>query len=207
MIALHLVLDSVQTKWANGVSWLAPIDWTLATTDWFVPESSVVYALSAVGILATVLTFRRAARNAMQWQSSSLRWIIGAGCLIAYMSLPWFWRFAPVEANNHFLAVLTKPDQRIGKAIELDRVRFITTPYNSVLLTTFAGETLALVGALPDDTDGTISVRGRFVDATTIEASMVHMHTPFLRAGASFAGVLIVLAVWLDTLLPTRSRS
>ena len=48
--ALHLLLDALQTKWANGVHLAAPFSWQLWNAGLFWPESPISLGLSALGL-------------------------------------------------------------------------------------------------------------------------------------------------------------
>ncbi len=47
---LHLFFDACQTKWANGVHFLAPFNWHLTNFGFVWPESFLTYILTIFGI-------------------------------------------------------------------------------------------------------------------------------------------------------------
>ncbi|MCB9249302.1 MAG: hypothetical protein H6613_12540 [Ignavibacteriales bacterium] len=48
---LHLLLDPIQYKWANGVHLFAPFNWDLIHYGFFWPESFGTYLLTFIGII------------------------------------------------------------------------------------------------------------------------------------------------------------
>ena len=55
---LHLLLDALQTKWANGVHLFAPFSWTIWNAGWFWPESPWTWFLTALGLGAFAWLWR-----------------------------------------------------------------------------------------------------------------------------------------------------
>ena len=49
---LHLLLDAMQIKWANGVHLFAPFSWRLTAFNLIWPEHILIYSLTLVGVLA-----------------------------------------------------------------------------------------------------------------------------------------------------------
>lgn len=55
---LHLLLDSLQIKWANGVHLIAPFNWELLNFSLFWPESSPTYILTLGGIVYFIFNWK-----------------------------------------------------------------------------------------------------------------------------------------------------
>ena len=54
----HLILDSLQTKWANGVHLFAPFDWHFINFGLFWPENIITYILTGFGFLYFWMNFQ-----------------------------------------------------------------------------------------------------------------------------------------------------
>ena len=60
----HLLLDSLQTKWANGVHLFAPVSWDLLNFGLFWPEDAITFALTAFGVAMAFFAWMRIPRDA-----------------------------------------------------------------------------------------------------------------------------------------------
>jgi len=69
---VHLLLDACQYKWANGVSFFAPVDWRLVRFDLFWPEDLPTIALTALGAIVFLIESRR--RRRQPTTTSCERW-------------------------------------------------------------------------------------------------------------------------------------
>ncbi|MDR4503215.1 MAG: hypothetical protein MRK01_00300 [Candidatus Scalindua sp.] len=119
---LHLFLDACETKWANGVHFLAPFNWHLLNFSFFWPESLPTYLLTIFGLGYLVWNWRRAAAIPINitW-CSALRLFALITLILAYFGLPFFLLDGPGEADNHFVKTLRNRSERPGRQIELDR--------------------------------------------------------------------------------------
>ena len=68
-VLLHFLLDSLQTKWANGVHFFAPISWELINFELFWPESLPTYALTLLGLFYACWLWRQAIEEAANFTS------------------------------------------------------------------------------------------------------------------------------------------
>jgi hypothetical protein len=123
------------------------------------------------------------------------RTAIGLVLLAVYLLSPFLFVADSEKANNHYVAVLRDSGQRTGKYIEFDRSQFFRRDGN-VILRLFTGEEFVLLGPV-DSASGTISVRGRFVDESTVEVHDLHEHFAGFRDGASMLGLFLVAVLWL----------
>lgn len=194
--AMHLLLDTMQTKWANGVHWLAPLNWSLSRCDWFWPESTFVYLASIAGLGVAVATARKTVNTALALEFSTTKLSFCALFVAAYVLSPVLLLDKPANSDNHFLSVLIDRDSRSGRAIELDRVRFENNG-SRFTVTTFAGEKIKLV-KIPNGApeSGILSLRGVFVDPGEIKATGIHIHNPYFRDTATVIGLAIVVALF-----------
>jgi len=189
---LHLVLDAMQTKWANGVHFLAPFSWELTNWGLFWPKSLPTYAMTAAGLVFIVWYWRSALLQPLKFRSFTYGRVAGAsGLLAAYLLLPFLMIQGPIEADTHFLDTLQESDSRAGSYVEIDRARYSEAedgPY-----VRFYGGTLELaVSRVQASPPAKISIRGQFVDNELIEVSEYHVHRGPWRDYASYIGLLFV---------------
>jgi membrane-bound metal-dependent hydrolase YbcI (DUF457 family) len=192
---LHLVLDALQTKWANGVHFFAPLSWKLVNFGFFWPESAVTLALAVGGIVYFAWAWRRRRQAALALAPLEPRRLFVFSVLtVAYLALPLALREAVVESDSHFLKTLRDTSARAGRYVEFDRVGVLRRD-ETLYVQTFAGEEISLrAGELTRAR--VASVRGRFLDATTLAVLEVHPHGPGLRDLASYAGLTLLVGIW-----------
>lgn len=201
---LHLGLDAMQTKWANGVLFFAPFDWQVLNFGWFWPEAWPSLALYALGVGYTVYAVSR-----LPVSGADLCWPRRAGLAAAamlallYVLGPVVWMPHARAADVHYAQTLEKRPARIGKPLELDRTRVWQT--DPVQIITWSGERL-VVPNLQEVASNTISLKGEFTATNMIEVAQVHEHLGQRRDYASYLGLLIILGWWLRCLIAARSR-
>ncbi len=203
---LHLLLDALQTKWANGVHLLAPFSWRIWNVGLFWPESAPTYALSGLG-LAYVLwaACRRSSPAPISFQlRSSHRAATALGLLMLYLALPFLWAPAVERSDSHFVQTLRDHDARTGRVVEFDRASYVSRPGVAVIRT-FAGEELKL----PDSglhESAQVSIRAMFLDPDTLRLRELHLLRAWIRVLASYLGLALVEAVWMGW-IPRALRS
>ena len=194
---LHLLLDPLQTKWANGVLLFAPFSWELLDFGLFWPEGMPSVALTALGLGYALWAWRHvpaAPRGLAMPRGRVLAF--GGLCAVAYLALPLALMGGPEAADNYSVRTLRQVAARPGRAVAFDRARFEPAPGGGTL-TTFAGEAVRLVGPAVPGTAGTVSIRGRFLDRRTVFVEAAHVHWPWARDLASYLGLGLILLVWL----------
>jgi hypothetical protein len=211
---LHLLLDALQTKWANGVVLLAPLRWDLTNLGLFWPEDPPTLALTALGLVVAPLAFWR-----LRPSGGDLRLPRGAA-LWAALALGALWAVGPAalapraeRADLHYAATLRDMEGRAGRTIGFDRARLVAGG-DGPRLRVWTGESLALAQAVPDllPEPGAgpeavpVSLRGRFLDAGTVEVAELRRHVPGLRDYASYLGLALV-ALWWALALGDAARA
>ncbi|MFQ5466707.1 MAG: hypothetical protein ACE5DS_01095 [Kiloniellaceae bacterium] len=194
---LHLLLDPLQTKWANGVHLFAPFSWELLNFGLFWPEGAPSVALTAAGVGYGLWAWRHVPAAPRELTVPRGRMLaLGGLCAVAYLALPLALMSGPEAADNHSVRTLREVAARPGRAVAFDRARFEPAPGGGTL-TTFAGEAVRLTGPAVPGTAGTVSIRGRFLDPHTVFVEAAHVHWPWARDMASYLGLGLVLLVWL----------
>jgi len=191
---LHLLLDALQIKWANGVHLLVPFDWRLLRFDFFWPESFPSYLLTTFGLLFVLFNWKQSVSTPLDLSArSTKRFVIALTLLVGYFLLPFVLLKNPEKANNHFVKTLRSVHNRNGKFIELDRRPYVYHPAENILVT-FIGEKLNVEG-IDLDHSATVSIRGTFITENRILVHNYHVHTPIFRSGASYLGLILVTTI------------
>jgi hypothetical protein len=197
---VHLLLDALQTKWANGVHLLAPVSWQLLNLELFWPESVVSYLLTAFGLVTFGYLMWRNDREPIGLSlSSPLRNATAAVLLSSYLVVPYLWSSGPQHADNHSIATLRAERDRAGRYAEFDRTEIMDRPTGQVLKT-FTDEEISLLGP-SDIPPGCVSIQGTFVDAATLHVQRFHSHRGSLRELGSWVGLVLVCFSWLQPIV------
>jgi hypothetical protein len=201
---LHLLLDALQTKWANGVHLFAPLSWDHLNLGLFWPEDIPTLALTGFGLIYFVYAWLRIppAPFDLTWPKGRIL-ALSTVCFATYFSLPWAFMPAVEAADSHYVGTLRDVEARPGRVVEFDRSKFRHEPGGGVLLT-WAEETIALRGA-GLDASATVSLRGRFIDGQTVRVEAVHVHAPLLRDASSYLGLALILLTWVRPLRLPRA--
>lgn len=192
---LHLLLDAMQIKWANGVHFFAPFSWQLTSFNLVWPEHAITYGFTAVGFAALVYFGVRDWKKKVVLILERSKYAVAIVLLAAYFILPLLMRFGPDQADNHYIVTLRNSEERSGQYVELDRSRFRSSD-NTVEI--FSGERIKVTGDRPSQ-DAILSVKGRFSDRDTIHISAFHVHSP-VRDVNTMIGLAGVLFIWLTAL-------
>ena len=205
--ALHLLVDACQTKWANGVHLIAPFSWRQMNLGLFWPENGVTHLLTAGGLAyATVALWRRAPTANQRRSWSSLRVGVLGSLVVAYFTVPVAFLGAVEEADNHSVKTLRERNERPGRAVEFDRRPVDLDDDGQWVLKTLAREPVTLVGEQPTR-PGRVSVRGVFIDLSTVRATELHEHAPWFREPASYVGLALLLYAWLGPWLSRKNET
>ncbi len=200
---VHLLLDSLQKKWANGAQLFAPFNWSLLNFDLFWPESLPTYLITLFGLFYFLVTFKDGVSAPLNLElKNSKRWLVFVAALIAYIIIPIFILSQPFNADNHYVKTIKEVKDRPGKFFELDR-RAYRYENGTGIINTFAGEDIKLKG-MDLKSKETLSIRAKFIDEHTAEVIEYHIHSPFFRDGTSYLGLLFVLIFWVTNIYINR---
>ena len=197
---VHLLLDGMQTKWANGVHLSAPFSWQLSQFQLFWPEDMITGVLTVSGLLI-IAYYGWHERRILALKGAVFPLLLSSLLLISYILLPFMFFNDSFEADNHYVQTLQSKEQRSGKAIGFDRCRY---DKSTATITVFTREKFKLISD-QSIADGTISLLGRFTDNNTITASTVHQHAA-TRDFYSYVGLSVLLLLWATALLSGKIK-
>lgn len=197
---VHLLIDACQTKWANGVHFLAPLLWEMMNFGFFWPEHVLTHLLTALGILYIVATWRLAINKPPELANLN-RWriICFVVLLIAYIFMPFFYMDDAERNNIHFVKTLRHSDERAGRHIEFDRPIYKPKESFGVIIP-FTGEQIIAEGIVINKA-ANVSIKGEFMSDNKIRVAEYHIHDSAFRDGASYFGLIYVVLIWGYALL------
>jgi len=194
-VFLHLLLDALQTKWANGVHFFAPVSWKFLNFDLFWPESLPTYLLTLLGLIYVCWFWRQAIMEPLTFSHLSLKkMILSLGLLVMYCVLPIIFLQGPLLEDNHSIQTLQAKNERVGKHVEFDRVQYEKGEKGDTL-ESFGDEEIRILNNQLDQSTQ-VSVQGRFVDSQTIEILAIHKHLCWFRDGSSYIGIMLLISMW-----------
>ncbi len=203
---LHLLLDSLQIKWGNGVNIIAPFDWHLFSAALIWTDTLATRIITIAGFFYLLLVWQKTSQAVDQHyhivRPSGKKLIIALCCFTGWFLGPFLCFSAMEKADTYSLHTLQLTQKRTGKTIAFDRV-----PYDAdqKIITIFSGEKLKVVGQLPENS-GTISIQGIFCNPQTVTSSNFHRHGNF-RDKASLVGLFLTcLFICHSLLLPLFFR-
>ncbi|MCA9473713.1 MAG: hypothetical protein MRJ96_14215 [Nitrospirales bacterium] len=196
---LHLVLDAIQIKWANGVHLVAPFSWVLCNVGWFWPESLPTYLLTGFGLGYVFWRWKEALAEPLSLATFST-YRIGL-CLIGltvYLMAPFVFLHEPFMHDNHYVRTFQERNHRIDRPVEADRRPYTKGVKNDVI--NVFGEDFVVRGAQLAQS-GMASIRGRFVQEQVIEVWDIHAHSTWFREWSSCVGIFAVGSIWLIVII------
>ncbi len=203
---IHLLLDSLQKKWANGAQLFAPFNWSFLNFNLFWPESFPTYLITLFGLFYFFATFKNGVSASLNLKLRNFkRWLLFAATIIIYMLIPLFILNQPFDANNHYVKTLENIKERPGKYLEIDR-RAYRFENGVGKINTFAGEDIKLKG-IELKSNETLSIRAKFIDEHTAQVIEYHIHSAWFRDGTSYFGLLLVLIFWITNIYINRKAT
>lgn len=205
-VFLHLLLDSLQTKWGNGVHFFAPITWKITSFNLFFPENYITYILILLGIIFFFMHWKIGIHSSTGIANPSLKKFgLSLVFLIIYLILPLFLFSGPLSADNHYISTIKNRETRTGKYVEFDRARYIQEADEEYLYPYFK-EKLYLQN-FDYNGFGKISIRGKFIDEKNIEVIEFHEHYALWRDSLSYIGIIMILLIWIFALIIEKRRA
>lgn len=198
---IHLLLDSIETKWGNGVHFLAPFNWDLLNFGLFWPESFFIYIITVLGFIYVILNWKSvSSKKIIQFHTSYMNFLIFIICLSVYFLLPFLYMQNAELNDNHYVKTLRTKDYRTGKYFESDRGNFVDDGAVDKFITTFSEE--LTVSNINLDSSEKMSVRARFKSNSEIEIIEYHIHSD--RDIFSYIGLLLILLLVINPKLNFR---
>ena len=200
---VHLLLDSLQKKWANGAQLFAPFNWSLLNFDLFWPESLPTYLITLFGLFYFFMTFTNGTSAPLNLElKSTKRWFVFVSTLTVYMVIPLFLLSQPFDADNHYVKTIKDVKNRPGKYFEIDR-RAYRYENSTGEINTFAGEDIKLKGIDLKDKE-ILSIKAKFIDEHTAQVIEYHIHSKYFRDWASYLGLTLILIFWVTNIYINR---
>jgi len=195
-VVIHLLLDSTQIRWAEGVFLLAPLSFEPIRFGLFWPESVVTIAISALGLVFVAVAWRACPGSPIALAPRSARAAaIGGALLLCYFLLPPLFVAEAERSGVGYLALLRAGADREGREVGFDRARY-SERGGVGEVESMTGERFEVRGGT-EVGDGRVSLQGRFTDARTIQLRQLHRHWPWFRDAATYSGLLIIGCVWI----------
>ena len=117
----------------------------------------------------------------------------GVVLLVAYAAVPFGWMTAVEGSGNYSVDILRRPEHRPGQPLGLDRNRFLHEA-DGDYLRLWSGERVRVVG-LTLDHDATVSIRGSFVDRSTVRIHALHEHRGLSRDLWTYLALVLFLVL------------
>lgn len=203
---LHLFLDAAQTKWGNGVHFFAPLDWRLINFELFWPESLPTYLLTSFGLFYFMISLRRygLAKFQLAWPPHHQLWK-GMVLIVVYLAFPVVFFDGAVNNDSHYVKTLSSSTTRSGHYIAIDRGVYHPSPAGGHIRT-YADEDIRLKG-VKLDTRASLSIRGEFIDQSSIHIHECHVHSTFFRDVSSSVGLLLVFLYFFAPMVRSAFKS
>lgn len=191
---IHLLLDSIEIKWANGVHLLAPFDWKLLNAGFFWPESVPIYIITVCGLFYLIFKWKETISTPTGVSFNNFKKILAVFIfIIIYFSLPILFLDNVEAANNHYVKTLRDWEHRTGSYFEIDRGYYLDLTKGDEFATPF-NEKLK-VENLDLKTSETMSIRAKFISKDKIQIIDYHIHSN--RDTFSYIGLLLILILFI----------
>lgn len=191
---LHLLLDTIEIKWGNGVHLFAPFSWRLTSLGWVWPESGWIHVLTAIGLGAVLFQWRAAVQGAPLLRRASAGRMAAAAILAAvWFAAPRVWMDAIEAAGTYGVTVLRDRESRTGKTFEFDRAPLVHGETEDAVIA-FDGSRIVLEG-YRGERDGQASVRGTFTAPDRIRVDQIRVHPDGVRDVQTVAGLALAVLV------------
>ncbi|MFT5699471.1 MAG: hypothetical protein ACI8ZB_002331 [Desulforhopalus sp.] len=199
----HLLLDSLQIKWGNGVNIISPINWEMFHLDLFWPEYTGTLVLTVLGFIYLIYNWSTIrGNNPLQLSTNKSKYAFGSLFIALYLIGPLYFVSQLDDANTYFIHTMRHTEERAGKSIKLDRAHYFA---DSQEVKIYSGERLKLTGNLPPQS-GRVSFSGVFQDSKTITSQKYHLHTDY-RDFASLIGLFMACTLVLHSLVLGKINS
>ena len=194
---LHLLVDSLQTKWANGVHLFAPFSWEMTNFGFFWPESLGTYFITIVGLAFFIFYWKSNLISRPLLEFRRERIITAAILMLTYFLLPLAFVDSVEQADNHFISTLRSEKTRVGKYVEMDRKKVIFDKNTNTYRINSFDKSLIELKNIEELNSDKISIKGNFITNDTIYLEDYQENWALFRDGASYLGLLLILLSWI----------
>jgi hypothetical protein len=202
-VFLHLILDSFETKWGNGIQLFIPFDWSIINFGFFWPESIKIYAITAIGLIYIFIKWRDALAPSVLFDFNGKKVFISTAILCIYFLIPFFLIDQAESANNHYVGTLRNTEQHTGKYFEVDRGTYVRSSEGEKIITPFKGEYKIAAVEIPSRTlwqkglgeKEPISIKAKFLSEDEIAIIDYHFHSAPLRDVPSYIGLFLIVII------------
>ncbi|PID61980.1 MAG: hypothetical protein CR986_02305 [Ignavibacteriae bacterium] len=201
---LHLLLDPLQIKWANGVHFFAPFHWELTYFGFFLPEHFITYLLTLLGFIVFIYNWKEISKSKEIFSLKAKNIFLSLFTFSLYATLPFFLYTSAIKADNHFLGTLTSKTRK-DKYIEMDRKNVVFDKNtNSFWIESFNKELIELSG-IKNIKSNRISIKGKFKTNNLIYVTDYTENWAFFRDGSSYLGLSLILFCFIVIIKNTFS--
>jgi len=204
---MHLILDSLETKWGNGIQLFVPFDWKILNFGLFWPESFPIYLITIFGLIYILVKWKDALTPSLTVSWKFKKVIYSTAFLLVYFLMPIIFINNAEAADNHSVKTLRNYDLHTGKYFEMDRGNYIDLPNGDLVITPFKKEYKVIGLNLNKST--LISIKAKFLSKDEIQIINYHLHIEILRDLPAYLGLLLIgLLILLsnEKLLKRRKR-
>jgi hypothetical protein len=169
---LHLLLDSLEIKWGNGVHLFAPFNWHAIQFNLLWPDNLVILGCTIWGLFCLLLFWRPILRSCrpIVWPSKK-KFFYSVCFLVAYLACPLLFLHSLEDSNFYYLKTLHHPELRQGQFVEFDRVHYFAKEKE---LQIFSGERIGVTGKIPDQS-GRVTLQGHFISPHVYQVDDFHI--------------------------------
>jgi hypothetical protein len=201
---VHLLLDTVEIKWGNGVHLLAPLNWQLLNFGLVWPDSVLIAVLSLPGLVIGIWVLAHPVSTPIRVLLRPNRYLVAVVVLVSlYAFGPLAFLDGPYSTNINSIATLQEKEHRVGKEVRMDREIYQQRDDGDVVIT-FAHEPLRVVGDIRAEKSSRVSLIGEFVDVDTIRINYLHEYQTPWRDLASYTGLGLFAIVWVVAFVRER---
>jgi hypothetical protein len=198
---LHLLLDPIQIKWANGVHLFAPFSWELINYGIFWPENIITYILTFSGLLFFLININSSIKTKFKLEITLNRIILILLLSTIYFLSPLLFIQNIKEKDCHFVSTLENVDERVGKYAEFDRKSVNYDDFsNNYWIESFNRDRIELLN-IKNLASNNVSVKGRFLTENRFYVEEFHENWEIFRDGASYLGILLISMLWFFKIL------
>lgn len=194
---IHLLLDSLQIKWGNGVNLVSPLHWDFFHIELFWPEHRGTILLTILGFFYLLIYWKKIVTvPPVPFSLNKVKCTFAVLCLVTYYTAPFYFLNQVEDADTYYIHTLRSVAERPGKAIKFDRAHYNAKTKE---LKIWSGENIIVTGEVPK-ISGRVSISGIFLDSFTVQVQKYHVHKDH-RDFASLIGLIMACTLVIHSLV------